>query len=96
MNDSVKFEVMFLSWGLVLRFGADFYAAWLIFMNEPISGVSPYGHAIGMSVQDTSDSKLTVKVPYAAHLVGDEPPGRRHAGGWHKRTADHFGVVLAL
>ncbi len=80
MNDSVKFELMFLSWDLVLRFGADFYATWLTFMNEPISGVSPYGHAIGMSVQDTTDSKLTVKVPYAAHLVGDPDTGVIHGG----------------
>lgn len=80
MNDWVKFELPFLSRDLVLRFGADFYAAWLTFMNEPISGVSPYGQAIGMSVQDTTDSKLTVKVPYAAHLVGDPDTGVIHGG----------------
>ena len=49
-------------------------------MREPISDVPPYGNAIGMSVQDTTDSKLTVKVPYAAHLVGDPDTGVIHGG----------------
>ena len=80
MNDQMRFEVMFLSRNLVLRFGAGFYAVWLTFMNELISGVSPYGQAIGMYVQNTTDSKLTVKVPYAAHLVGDPDTGVIHGG----------------
>jgi uncharacterized protein (TIGR00369 family) len=49
-------------------------------MSEPISDVSPYGHAIGMSVHDTTNSRLTVKVPYAAHLVGDPDTGVIHGG----------------
>ena len=49
-------------------------------MREPISDVPPYGNAIGMSVQDTTNSKLTVKVPYAAHLVGDPDTGVIHGG----------------
>ncbi len=80
VKNRVKFEVMFFSQNLVLRFGAGFYAAWLTFMNELISSVSPYGQAIGMHVEDTTGSKLTVRVPYAAHLVGDPDTGVIHGG----------------
>ena len=75
-------------------------------MSEPISEISPYGQAIGMSVFDTKDSKLTVRVPYAAHLVGDPDTGVIHGGvitaaldnasGWAVRVSKDWHDDLSM
>ena len=75
-------------------------------MSDPISDVSPYGHAIGMSVQDATNAKLTVKVPYAAHLVGDPDTGVIHGGvitaaldnasGWAVRVSKDWHDDLSM
>lgn len=42
--------------------------------------VPAYGEAIGMQVHEVHDHTLTVKVPYAEHLVGDPDTGVIHGG----------------
>ena len=75
-------------------------------MSELISDVSPYGHAIGMFVHETRGSKLTVKVPYASHLVGDPDTGVIHGGvitaaldnasGWAVRVSKDWSDKLSM
>ena len=106
VNDLVKFELMFLHQDLALRFRADFLKCRPISMSKPISDLPPYVHAIGMSVQDTTNSKLTVKVPYAAHLVGDPDTGvilggvitaaLDNASGWAVRVSKDWHDDLGM
>ncbi len=49
-------------------------------LNDPISIVPAFGEAIGMSVHGMEGARLTVKVPYAEHLVGDPDTGVIHGG----------------
>lgn len=49
-------------------------------LNDPISMVPAFGEAIGMTVESVDGTKLTVKVPYAEHLVGDPDSGVIHGG----------------
>jgi uncharacterized protein (TIGR00369 family) len=69
--------------------------------------VSAYGAAIGMSVDSVDGQKLTVRVPYAPHLVGDPDTGVIHGGvitaaldnasGWAIRVSEGFeeGIGMA-
>ena len=75
-------------------------------MQELISDIPPYGHAIGMSVEDTTGSKLTLKVPYSSHLVGDPDTGVIHGGvitaaldnasGWAVRLVEDWHDELSM
>ncbi|MBL6689723.1 MAG: PaaI family thioesterase [Pseudomonadales bacterium] len=49
-------------------------------LTDPISMVPAFGEAIGMSVDNVEGSRLTVRVPYAEHLVGDPDTGVIHGG----------------
>lgn len=48
--------------------------------QDPISEVPAFGHAIGMTVHRVEGPVMTVKVPYAEHLVGDPDTGVIHGG----------------
>lgn len=48
--------------------------------QDTISIMPAYGEAIGMSIHHVDGASLTVKVPYAAHLVGDPDTGVIHGG----------------
>ena len=39
-----------------------------------------YGEAIGMELTGMEEGRLTVRVPYAEHLVGDPDTGVIHGG----------------
>ena len=45
-----------------------------------ISEVPAYGQAIGMAVHHIEGKQITLKVPYAQHLVGDPDTGVLHGG----------------
>jgi len=49
-------------------------------LTDPISMVPAFGEAIGMTVDNVEGSRLTVRVPYAEHLVGDPDTGVIHGG----------------
>ena len=75
-------------------------------MNESITEVPPYGRAIGMSVHEISGTRLTVKVPYAPHLVGDPDTGVIHGGvitaaldnasGWAVRVSNDWTEEMSM
>lgn len=49
-------------------------------LEDAITEMSAYGVAIGMTVDRIEGAKLTVRVPYAPHLVGDPDTGVIHGG----------------
>lgn len=49
-------------------------------LSDAISMVPAFGEAIGMTVDSVEGTRLTVKVPYAGHLVGDPDSGVIHGG----------------
>ena len=69
-------------------------------VQDPISEVPAFGHAIGMTVHQVEGSLMIVKVPYADHLVGDPDTGVIHGGvitavldnasGWAVRVSEDW------
>ena len=49
-------------------------------LDDQLKTMPPHGQAIGMELVGYEGSKVTVKVPYAGHLVGDPDTGVIHGG----------------
>ena len=49
-------------------------------LSDAISMMPAYGEAIGMELAGMEEGRLTVRVPYAEHLVGDPDTGVIHGG----------------
>ena len=48
--------------------------------NNELSVMPPHGQAIGIELVGQEGNRLTVKVPYAPHLIGDPDTGVIHGG----------------
>lgn len=74
--------------------------------KESLSHMPPHGEAIGMQLVGQQGRKITVKVPYAEHLVGDPDTGVIHGGvitatldnasGWAIRCRDEWGDGISM
>ncbi|HKI74212.1 MAG TPA: PaaI family thioesterase [Pseudomonadales bacterium] len=76
-------------------------------VEDPLRNMPPHGQAIGMELVGYEGHKVTVKVPYGEHLVGDPDTGVIHGGvitatldnasGWaiRARTDKPEGVSMA-
>ncbi len=74
--------------------------------EEGLHGMPPHGEAIGMVLAGRNGRKILVKVPYAAHLVGDPDTGVIHGGvitatldnasGWAVRCHEDWGDGLSM
>lgn len=49
-------------------------------LQDAITTVPAYGEAIGMVIEQVAGTQLTVRLPYAEHLVGDPDTGVIHGG----------------
>ncbi|MEM1434920.1 MAG: PaaI family thioesterase, partial [Pseudomonadota bacterium] len=47
---------------------------------DPLEFSPPFGQALGFEFLDEQDGELTVRAPYAEHLVGDPDTGVIHGG----------------
>lgn len=49
-------------------------------LEDPLKTMPPHGQAIGMELVGYEGDKVTVRVPYGEHLVGDPDTGVIHGG----------------
>lgn len=74
--------------------------------DEGLQMMPPHGQAIGIEMVGREERKITVKVPYAEHLVGDPDTGVIHGGvitatldnasGWAIRCHEDWGQGVGM
>ncbi len=52
----------------------------LEWINRLMSGAVPHNQALGLSAVDVGEASITLRLPYAEHLVGNPETGVLHGG----------------
>jgi uncharacterized protein (TIGR00369 family) len=74
--------------------------------DETLQTMPPHGQAIGIEMVGQEGRRVTVRVPYAQHLVGDPDTGVIHGGvitatldnasGWAIRCHEDWGAGISM